>query len=305
MGLEAMDNDVIETDEQTDNSELDNEQEPSNDDNSSERDKEPESEKESEAEKSRFATIEEATKAHAELQKKLGLQSNELGELRKQADENKALREQIAALQLMEAKEKGFETVSEYETSKELANFTADRYAEYIKECEFPDEMKNLLNEYRNNPSEELLDTIESQFSLGTIKKVAGKTETYKGELQTKHNEALIQEVRESAKTYLNESVGKYKDEFKNPAFAALYGEAFRAYGCDLDTDKFVELMRNYAKEAIKANTIKESIDNENNEETSEIAGLSSGSSIGNSKGSKSLLAMSNAELDRRLDELI
>lgn len=301
-----MENDVIATEELSDNSEIEENTEPSDDDNSEESDKEPENNKEAEAENtSRFATIEEATKAHAELQKKLGLQSNELGELRKEAAEAAKLREQIAARELQEAKEKGFNTVSEYNNSKELANCVADEYAKHINECEYPDEMQKMLNAYREDPSEEFLDAIEAQFSLKTIKEVAGQTEIFKGELQTKQNEALMNEIKGSAAAYLNENVAKYQDEFKNPAFAALYGEAFRAYGCDLNTDKFVELMRSYADEVVKAKAIKNAIDSENDSDTDEIAGLSSGNNGTNSKGGKSLLTMSSAELDKRLDELI
>lgn len=301
-----MENDVIATEELSDNSEIEENTEPSDDDNSEESDKEPENNKEAEAENtSRFATIEEATKAHAELQKKLGLQSNELGELRKEAAEAAKLREQIAARELQEAKEKGFNTVDEYNNSKELANCVADEYAKHINECEYPDEMQKMLNAYREDPSEEFLDAIEAQFSLKTIKEVAGQTEIFKGELQTKQNEALMNEIKGSAAAYLNENVAKYQDEFKNPAFAALYGEAFRAYGCDLNTDKFVELMKSYADEVIKAKAIKNAIDSENDSDTDEIAGLSSGNNGTNSKGGKSLLTMSSEELDKRLDELI
>ena len=300
MDLE-MENDVMESDEQADNSEIEENTEPSNDDNSQENDQEPVSKEESEAEKSRFASIEEATKAHAELQKKLGLQSNELGELRKRVAEAE---EREASKKLQEAQSKGFETINEYENSKEVATFTADRYAEHINECEFPDEMNKLLEEYRKDPSDELLEAIESQFSLGTIKKVAGKTEHFKGELQARDNEALMKEIKDSAANYLNENVSKHQELFKNPAFAALYGEAFRAYGCDLDTDKFVELMVNFAETVKKAEAIKKGINDENDDETSEIAGVSSVGSSG-TKGGKSLLAMSSAELDKRLDDLI
>jgi hypothetical protein len=300
MDLE-MENDVMESDEQADNSEIEENDEPSNDDNSQDDDKEPESKEETDAEKSRFASIEEATKAHAELQKKLGLQSNELGELRKRVAEAE---QREASKKLQEAQSKGFETISEYENSKEVATFTADKYAEHINECEFPDEMNKLLEEYRKDPSDELLEAIESQFSLGTIKKVAGKTEHFKGELQARDNEALMKEIKDSAANYLNENVSKHQELFKNPAFAALYGEAFRAYGCDLDTDKFVELMVNFAETVKKAEAIKKGINDENDDETSEIAGVSSVGSSG-TKGGKSLLAMSSAELDKRLDDLI
>lgn len=303
---EAVENEVLDT--QTDNSDVGNQQEPDNNSDNSQDDnqnQEPENNKSNTETKSKFATLEEATKGYSELEKKLGQQSNELGELRKQAQKAAELEEKFAKMQLQEANDNGFETVAAYQNSKELANFTADKYAEHIRECEFPDEMQRLLEEYRRNPNDELLDTIESQFSVDTIKKVAGQNELYKGQLQEKENEALRNEIELSAKNYLNESVGKYVDDFKNPAFAALYGEAFRAYGCDLDTDKFVALMRQYADSVIKANGIKKGIAQENANETDEMAGLhSSGGAKGSGSG-KSLTELSDKELDDRLSQLI
>lgn len=66
----------------------------------------------------------------------------------------------------------------------------------------------------------------------------------------------------------------KYAKEFENEAFVALYGEALRAYGCDLKTDKFVELMRAYADSVIKQANINNGIGKENADATDEIAGL-------------------------------
>lgn len=301
---EAIENDVIDT--QSDNSDVGSVQEPDNSDNSDENQTQEPDKNESEAEnKSQFATLEEANKAYVELRKLNGQQSTELGELRKKAQRVDELEQKFSNMQLQEAQENGFNTVIEYQNSKELANHTADEYAKYINECDFPDEMEKLLAEYRKNPSDELLDTIESQFSVGTIKKVAGQSEIFKGQLQNKENEALLEELRLSASNYLNENVSKYKEDFKNPAFAALYGEAFRAYGCDLDTDKFIKLMREYADSVIKTNGIKNGINQENVNDTDEIAGLHSSGANTNSGSGKSLTEMSDKELDARLSQLI
>ena len=287
---ETVTNDVIDT--HSDNSEDNQQQEPEQNGSGAEN-------------KSQFATLEEANKAYVELRKLNGQQSTELGELRKKAQRVDELEQRFSNMQLREAQENGFNTVIEYQNSKELANHTADEYAKYINECDFPDEMEKLLAEYRKNPSDELLDTIESQFSVGTIKKVAGQSEIFKGQLQNKENEALLEELRLSATNYLNENVSKYKDEFNNPAFAALYGEAFRAYGCNLQTDRFVKLMRDYANSVIKTNGIKNGINNENVNDTDEIAGLYNSSVNTGSGSGKSLTEMSDKELDARLSQLI
>lgn len=302
--LNVTDSDVV-----TDNSNVELDNEPSTDDNSQNDNSNQEPEHNNEDDNtntgSKFATLEEATKSYSELQKKLGQQSNELGTLRKSAERVKELEQQLAGLQLQEAQTKGFETVRDYQNSKEIAKNTADVFAKYINEVEFPAEMIRVLDEYRKNPSDELLEQIEAQFSVETIKKVAEANAIFKGQLQAKENEALKNQIEQSAQQYLEANVGRYSEEFNNPAFAALYGEAFRAYGCDLDTDKFVELMHNYADAVIKAHGIKSGINNENTNDTDEISGLTLGGNANSKSGGKSLLDMSEAELDKALDRLI
>lgn len=321
MGQEANDSNVStaaeNTDIQTDNSDIVDNHEPLGDNDNSEEEinnDEPANNDGEEAANSdenqqqqdgQFNDLAKANEAYAKLRELNGKQSNELGELRKQAEEAAKLKEQIANMQLAEAQKRGFQDVKSYQNHKEVANFVANQYAQHIQECEFPEEMVNLLDEYRKNPTDELLETIESQFSVETLKDVAGKNAIFKGQLQAKENEALENEVKESAKLYLDENVNKYLDDFKNPAFAALYGEAFRAYGCDLDTEKFVELMHEYATSIIKANGIINGINQENHNATDEIAGLTMGSNATKPSNGKSLLQMSEQDLNKRLEELI
>jgi len=278
MQIEAT-NDSRQVNEGTDNSQDLDIQEPSNIDDNSYNDienQEPETKTDdgSEQQEGKFKTLEEATKGYNELEKKLGIQSNELGDLRKKAELAEKLQKQIDEQKLQEAQSKGFETVEEFETNKEVVNFVANEYAKHLSECEFPEEMVKLLAEYKKNPSRDYLETIEAEFSTDTLKNVAGKTELFKGQLQTRQNEALEEEIKQSAIKYLDENVNKYAEEFKNPEFAALDGEAFRAYGCDLDTEKFVNLMKAYGESCVKAAGIKNGIKKENSQATDEMAGL-------------------------------
>lgn len=290
---------------ETDNSEELNQQEPDNSDNSDDNVQEPgdnDEGAEQQLDTGKFKTIEEANKSYSELEKKLGEQSNELGELRKKAQLAEQLKAQIDAQNLQQAKENGFDSVEEFENHKEVGQFEADQYAKFLKECSNPDEMIKVLAEYRKNPSEEVLEFIEAEFPTDVIKKVAASVEIYKGQLRQKQNEALENQVYTSAKQYLDVNVAKYAEEFKNPAFSALYGEAFRAYGCDLDTDKFVSLMKAFAESAVKAAGIKNGIALENSEITDEIAGLTSGNAQPRVQ-EKNILEMTEAEMRKELQK--
>ncbi len=229
------------------------------------------------ANKPKFDTLDAALKGYANLEKKLGEQSSELGELRKQAE----LVKQLQSEQLAIAKSYGFENVEDFKNAQlqqeydhRLAAFEADQYAQYINECDFPDEMQKLLISYRQNPTKETLELIEADFPVEIVKQVAGSMAVARGQLQAQQQEAQKEQLKGTAKAYLDANVAKYAKEFENEAFVALYGEAFRAYGCDLDTDKFVELMRAYANSITKQANINNGIDRENADATDEIAGL-------------------------------
>lgn len=290
---------TIDNTDLTDNSEDFNEQEPAdNVDNSdnSENQKEPEN---NQPDGSKFKTIEDATKSYAELEKKLGEQSNELGELRKKAELAEKLQQQIQEQELKKANEKGFDTIEQYQYNQELVNFEANLYLKHLQECEFPDEMQRLLAEYVKNPSDEIRNTIETEFPIDTLKQVAGEVAIFKGQLIQKANEALEQEVLNSAKEYLDTYVNKYSNDFKNPAFAALYGEAFRALGCNLQTDKFVSLLKAYGNSVLQAAGIKNAVNSENSQATDEIAGLTNIADV--STNEKNILEMSEDEIRREL----
>ena len=164
-------------------------------------------------------------------------------------------------------------------------------------------EMEALLNQYKANPTDELLETIEAEFPLSTVKNIAVGVDLFKGELQQKAQEAQIEELTQSAREYLSENVAKYKEEFKNPAFAVLYGEAFKALGCSLDTDLFVNMLNEFAKEVIKADGFRKEVAKENTDATDEIAGLSLGNSAKQSDSSseKLLTDMTQEELEQYL----
>lgn len=296
--------------------------EPQDSDNSTEQTQEPENNEQSTkdgeqqqenqeqgteaAQKPKFDNLEAALKGYENLEKKLGEQSSELGELRKSKERLDELEKQFNEKKLKEANENGFNTVKEFENHKEVVKAEADAYAKRIKDCEFPDEMVKLLAEYRRNPSDELRKTIESQFSTDSLKEVAGEMAILKGQLQFKEQEALQKELENSARAYLDENVAKYQEDFKSPAFAALYGEAFRAYGCDLQSDKFVELMHQYRDEVLKSANIETNIDDENNSATDEIEGLTNtGSGASSFDTSGSLLDMDEKDMRAAIRKLI
>ena len=331
MGLETIEqNNHVDVADTADNSDVDvTTSEPSdNDDNSGEQNGEPaekstqttndgeneqqpdgQEQENAAAQKPKFDSLEAALKGYENLEKKLGEQSAELGELRQKSKKADELQKILDENALKEANQNGFNSVKEFETHKEVVKAEADAYAKHIHECEFPDEMVKLLAEYRRNPSKELRDTIVSQFSTDTIEDIAGEMAIFKGQLQYKEQEALKEEMENSARAYLDEYVEKYREEFNNPAFTKIFTEAFKAYGCDLKADVLVELMHEYRDNILKSANIKDNIDNENESETDEIEGASNMGSNNSSNNSNevkgNLLNMSEKDMKAAISKLI
>lgn len=288
--------------ELTDNSTEITTQEPSNDDNSNEDSlQEPEKEEGAGQQESKFKTYEDALKGYAELEKSYGKQSTELGELRKKAELADTLQKRLDEINLAEAQANGFDSVQEFEDNKEIASHVADTYAKYLNQCEFPEQTLKLLKEYRKNPNAETLELIEADFPLEVIKQVAGSKEVFKGQLQQKQDEALQSQIYASAKEYLDTNVNKYSKEFSNPAFAELFGEAFKAYGCELEADRFVNLMRQFAITEAQRMGFKRDIAKENSDATDEIAGLTNGGFTQPKGQEKDILSMTEEEMRREI----
>lgn len=280
---ETVDNsidDISEPDEDSDNSDISNNEPADN------------------GKKPTFATYEEALKGYENLHKKFGEQSSELGELRKRV-------EQLSTAEEKQAKENGFESVEDYrnyqldkQDEKVLAECIADEYLGYLDQCDFPEQVRRLLEDYKENPSDELLDEIEDEFPRSVVKKIAVTSDVIKGQLQDKRQETLNEQVRNSARAYLQPVLDKYNEDFKNPAFASLYGEAFRAYGEDLHSEKFINMLHAYRDSILSQNNINAGIKEDNDSATDEIAGLSFSDNSPSGSGGKSLTDMTPDELN-------
>ena len=248
-----------------------------------------------------FTDLETANKSYQELQKKLGEQGQELGSLRKQSEELTQLKE----FQNKFLNNLGFNSIEEFENAQrenqfneELSKFEINQYLEQINSAEFPDEVKRLITLYHSSTNSEdkrqVLDSIEANFSTDIIKKIAANVALYKGQLDNQKAQALQEQQFNAARSYLQNAVQKYPDEFKNQDFATLYGEAFKSLGPDLNTDYFMQLCQNLKKswidEALKAHNIQ--TENENTKDR-----ITDGINNRPTSDTKNILDMSEAEI--------
>ena len=297
---------TLNTVEETDNSEISTATEPENTDNS-DGNKEPDSTTEENKEEligGKFKSQDELLKAYQEQEKQVGSMSNEVGELRKVKEEYDKILQQKEEL----AQAYGFNSAAELEeysqqlkVDNDIASYTADEYLKNINECEFPDEMRNLLLSYKQNPSQELLDTIEAEFSNATIKNVAKNVAVYQGQLANQRQQALNDQLMTDAEEYLKEVTTKYNDDryFKDQAFRDIFSDLFKVYGPSLQADYVIDRLEKYAQSRISQFQKGKARENENANSTDAIEGLNNPTE--NTGSTKSVLDMTPEELSKAL----
>lgn len=293
---------------ETDNLEEVQEQEPEtqSDNSEIEQSEKPESEEKAEDTSNyilgKFKSQDDLIKAYTSLEQNQGKKAQELAELKQKAELVDSLQKQQQEI----AELYGFKNVEELnnfqnqkKVDKDLANFVADEYAKHLGQCEYPDEMRSFLLQYKQDPNSELLTTIKNEFPLDVIEQVAVNIHGYKGQLEQIKHQALEQQEIERAGNYLKETIAKYDDDryFKNNEFKAIYTELFKAFGTDLNTDYTVDMIEKYVQSRIAQHEKTKSMRSENDKLTDSFGGLSTESTT----GSKSVLDMTEEELSKAL----
>jgi hypothetical protein len=235
--------------------------------------------------------------------------SQELAEVKKQAEQLAAVKTQQEEV----AKLYGFDTVEamdaynkQVQQSTQLAQIEANEYAQYLKQCEYPNEVRNLLIQYAQNPSKELMESIEAEFPLGVIKQVAESMAVKKGQLAAQMQQAQLEQHKASVKNYLEDVIVKYEAEFKNPEFVSLFGEAFKALGAQLNADFFIEKLYGLKKSWIKEYEAQKAAQLENNEDIAKISSLGpNGTKATNAKYNVDLDKISDSKLNELVRELV
>jgi len=212
---------------------------------------------------------------------------NKNAELSKQIEtlsEKAKIAESLEQQQLEIAKAYGFNTVEDMQrhqqdvqVKSEMAKFEANQYAQFLNLCEDPEGARELLILYAQNPTPELKRAIEEEagFPIEVHKKVAKEMVNLESEYQQKNFQLTYEQEATKVKAYLENVTTQYPEEFKNKEFVALYGEAFKALGTNLETDKFIGLLNGLKQVWISQHEAQKNQSQENNSAIEAIAGLS------------------------------
>lgn len=251
----------------------------------------------------KFDTDEDVRNSYLELEKKTtqlsqekALWEKEKAELTEKANIAQKQQLEIAKLYGYSSVDELNNYLKELENNTHLAQFTANEYAKYLNKVDYPDDVKAMLLQYQQNPSNELLENIEAEFPLETIKQVAENVAFFKGQLANERQQAQMNEERTYLENYLQETIAKHKDVFEDKNVVALFGEAFKLLGA-FNSDIFFQHIKEVQKSAVQNYIAKLKANKENSDALSALEGLSPSSDGGIVE--KSVLDMTPDELRR------
>ena len=180
------------------------------------------------------------------------------------------------------AKRMGFNSVQDMEFNYELASLTANEYAKYLRYTEEPERVRQMLEEYASNPTDELLSEIEFEFPSEAIKRV-----TIAQERQKLYYEDLLSKQAETQKmsnieSVINYAVQKHNDIFDYKPFKDLfvnvltrYGENFTNEDAEMLIGTMVQMKDLFNKEFSKQSNKTE----QNNQATDAISAINTSNS--------------------------
>lgn len=178
------------------------------------------------------------------------------------ADLNK-YKEQVDALNKQredEAKNAGFNSAEDMQHMYQVAAFEANEYAKYLAYTDDPEAVRQMLISYQNNPSEQLMEDIEMEFSPDINKKVA----TASARAQAQYEAQMAQRAETGRMANIESIIGQTVDAnsevfdyepFKKMFVTLLqkYGDAIQPEDAILMANTMNEMKELYRQEFEKA----------------------------------------------------
>ena len=221
-------------------------------------------------------------------------------ELQKQADYAKQIQEQA----LLQAQNLGYQNTEEYALITEIAGATANEYSKYLHTVEEPDKVRGLLALYSKNPTPELLERIEDEFSVDIVKNVSVLAERTKNQIIQQQQEQRLETIKQEAETFVQNSIKDFPDWFKIPEFTNFFADALRVKGDRFETAAFIKHLENLKEYFRKEFIAEQNANKENKTELDNLKNLTP-KTIQQNTTSKNIDDYSPEELDKAIGELI
>jgi hypothetical protein len=220
--------------------------------------------------------------------------------LQKQADYARQIQEQAQ----FEAQNLGYKNTEEYAFITEIAGATANEYLKYLHTVEEPDKVRGLLALYSKNPTPELLERIEDEFSVDVVKNVSVFAERTKNQIIQQQQAQRFEVLKQEAESFVQNSIKDFPDWFKIPEFTNFFAEALKVKGDRFETAAFIKHLENLKEYFRKEFIAEQNANKENKSELDTLKNLTP-TTIQQKSSSKSIDDYSPEELDKAIAELV
>ncbi|MCD7740288.1 MAG: hypothetical protein LUH11_02955 [Candidatus Gastranaerophilales bacterium] len=214
----------------------------------------------------------------------------------------------INKLQTEQAKQAGFDSVSDMQELYSTALLEANEYAKYLSYTENPEEVRKLLINYANNPSSKLMEEIEIEFAPEINKRVAVLSDREKQKFQRERQKQTEIAKLSAIENVISQAVDTNKEIFDYEPFKQLFIKSLHKYGDNFTVEDaktlintVIEMKNLFRSEFEKQSEIKL----QNDKTTDKLASINNTNSAPISSQDKDIDSMSEAELRNVISKFI
>ena len=196
--------------------------------------------------------VERMFKSYSELESyksKLEKERADLNKYKEQVEEMQKQREN-------EAKNAGFNSAEDMQYMYQVAAFEANEYAKYLAYTDDPEAVRQMLISYQNNPSEQLMEDIEMEFSPDINKKVATASARAQAQYETQMAQNAETTKLANIESIIGQTVDANSDVFNYEPFKKMfvgllqkYGDAIQPEDAIMVANTMSEMKEEYRKE--------------------------------------------------------
>lgn len=179
-----------------------------------------------------------------------------------------------------QAQQYGFNSPQEMANAYELINTEANEYYRYINSTDDPATVTQMLRDYINNPSEELREEIELEFSPEIIRRVAATTERKRFQLEQQSQQyAQTAEMTKIEET-IRQLCEKHNAILQDENVKKFVVDQFNKFGSGLDYETASAMLSLLeARESSLKQTVNDIASKQNTQATDKLAAISNSSS--------------------------
>lgn len=254
--------------------------------------------------------VEKLSKSYSELEK---LRSSEQTKWQEERAELLKAKEQLDNLNKLKednAKNAGFNSAQEMQQAYDIVNFEANEYSKYLRylDDDVRESVRNLLVQYANSPSAELMKEIEFEFSPEINKHVAVQADRMRQAFENERRSNAETRKMTTIESVISQSVDANPEIFRYEPFKKLfvntlhkYGDTFTFEDAKVLMDTFTSMKGSYKDEFTKEYGIKTA----NEKATDKLASINNSGSAPASGQTVDIDSLSKSELDKFISKYI